>query len=134
MSPSRAWNQLQSRKALWTAYSPRGSMLGSMSGSGGGPSKVILPAVIDAAQALLLVATEEERGAAMRALALNQADLAGRDAEGDQVLAQEPDPNGRPVRIRQLAGHEGGDPVLAQQGAHRCTGADATEQLVVVLG
>src|SRR2546428_2998447 len=94
----------------------------------------VLPAVVDAAQAFFLVATEEERGAAVRTMVLDEPDLAGRDAKGDQVLAHEPDADGRTVPLRQLARHEGGHPVLAQHRAHRRAGSDATEQLVVFPG
>ena len=50
---------------------------------------VELPAVVDAAQPGLLIATEEEAGAAVRAVVADHADGAGGVAEGDEVLAEE---------------------------------------------
>ena len=47
-----------------------------------------LPAVIDAANAALLVAPEEQRGAAVRAAVVHHADPAVAVAEGDQLLAE----------------------------------------------
>jgi hypothetical protein len=47
--------------------------------------------VVDAAQALFLVAAEEQRRAAVRAGVGDHADLAGGQAEGDEVLAQQTD-------------------------------------------
>src|SRR5262249_17809052 len=82
----------------------------------------------------LFVTTEEERRAAVRAVILDQTDLTGRGAEGDEILAEEPDPDGCAVFLRKLAGHERGDPVLAQQGARRRTGSYFAEQLVVFSG
>src|SRR5262249_6089620 len=65
-----------------------------------------LPAVVHAADPFLFVTAEEERCAAMWAVILDETDLAGRGAEGDQVLAEEPDPDGRAVLLRKLARHE----------------------------
>ena len=62
---------------------------------------VELPAVVDAAQPALLVAAEEERGAAVRAELVEQPDPALRVAEGHQVLAQ------------QLHAHRAGSPAPA---------------------
>src|SRR6185369_668622 len=54
-----------------------------------GAALVELPAVIDAPQAVFLVAAIEEAGAAMRAGVLDEPDRARGDAEGDEVLAEE---------------------------------------------
>jgi hypothetical protein len=94
----------------------------------------VLPAVVHAAQALLFVPAEEQGRAAVRAVVLDQPDLAGRDAEGDEVLAEEPHADGRAVTLRELARHERGNPVLAQQGARRRPGSYFAEQLVVFSG
>ena len=50
---------------------------------------VELPAVIDAAQAALFIATEEQRGAAVRAAMIEDADAARAVAEGDQPFAKQ---------------------------------------------
>ena len=55
---------------------------------------VELPAVVDAAQAGFFVAAEEQGRAAVRAVVLDQADLAVGVAEGDELLAEEQDPHG----------------------------------------
>jgi hypothetical protein len=83
--------------------------------------------VIDAAESLLLVAAIEERGPAVRAVVLDEADLAGGDAEGDQVLAQQADTHRRAIRLGQLTGEQDGDPVLPDEVPHRRAGSDATE-------
>src|SRR5262249_50416644 len=96
-----------------------------------GALAVELPAVIHAADPLALVPTEEERRPAVRAVILDQPEAAGGRAKRDQVLTEEADPDGRAVRLRHLAGHERGNPVLPDQGADRGVGPDATEELVV---
>ena len=53
------------------------------------PVDVELPAVVDAAQAVLFVAAEEHRGAAVRAGVADQADASRCVAERDEVLAQQ---------------------------------------------
>ena len=92
---------------------------------------VELPAVVDAANALFLVATEEQRRAAMRAVVRDQPELAGRDAKGDQVLTQQSQPHRRAVGLRQLARHERGQPVLAHELAHGRPWTDPAQQFVV---
>ena len=66
---------------------------------GAGAGDVELPAVIDAAQAAFLVAPEVQRGAAVRAEFVEQADAAFAVAESDQVLAQKADAGGRAVGL-----------------------------------
>ena len=95
---------------------------------------VELPAVVHAAEPLLLVAAEEERRPAVRAVVLDQRGASGRGAKGDQVLAQEPDPDGRSVGLGQLARQQRRDPVLPDEVAHRRARADPTEELVVFPG
>ena len=80
---------------------------------------VELPAVVDAAQALLLIAAPEQGRAAMRAVAVQHADLAGGIAEGDQVLAEDAELNGRAVGVGQLLGRAHRQPEAAEQLAHR---------------
>ena len=97
-----------------------------------GAALVELPAVIDAAQAVFLVAPVEEAGAAVRAGVLDEPDRARGDAEGDEVLAEEADPDGRAALVRQLARQPRGHPVLAHERAHGCPRPDAAEQLIVL--
>ena len=52
---------------------------------------VELPAVVDAAQAVLVVAAEEHRRAAVRAVRIDQADAAVGVTEGDEVLVEDLD-------------------------------------------
>src|SRR5436309_5008169 len=66
-------------------------------------------------------------------MVLDEAEPAGGGAEGDQVLAEQPDADRRAVGLRHLARKECRDPVLPDQGADRRVGADATEELVVFL-
>src|SRR5262249_50422461 len=88
-------------------------------------------AVIDAAQALLLVAPVEKARAAVRATVADQSDRTGRGTKRDEVLAQQAHPQRRAVARRELARQGRRHPVLAHQVAHRCVGSHATEQLVV---
>ena len=88
---------------------------GSFGMSTQSPVDVELPAVVDAAQPVFFVAAEEQRGAAMGAELVEQPDLAVAVAEGDQVLAQQPNPHGRAVGLRQLLEEQERQPVLAQQ-------------------
>ena len=95
---------------------------------------VELPAVVDAAEPALLVATVEERRAAVRAVLGDEPDLAPAVAEGDQVLAEQPHLLRRAVGRGQLVRGQAGHPVLAQQPAHGRATADPTEKLVVLVG
>src|SRR3972149_4343450 len=94
--------------------------------------RVELPAVVDAAQAALLVAAEEEAGAPVRAGLRDEADAAVRVAEGDEILAQDADADGRAVRRRQLGRQEQRQPEAAEERAHGRAGAGAGEKLVVL--
>src|SRR5258708_37103305 len=58
--------------------------------------------------------------------------FARRDAEGDQVLAHQAHASGFTVVLGYLAGHERWQPVLAHELAHRRTGADSAQKLVVL--
>jgi len=84
-----------------------------------GAGHVELPAVIDAAQAAFLVASEIERDATMRAELLDQADAALGVAERDQVLAEQAGARRRAVGFGDLAREQRGDPIPAHGVAHR---------------
>src|SRR6185503_11176272 len=85
------------------------------------------PAVIAAADAVRFDAPELERGAAMRAVPLEQAEPAVGLAEQDEILGQQPD---RHRRIRDLLGEPDRPPIAAQQRAHRRAGPDPRQPLV----
>ncbi len=53
----------------------------------------------DAAQAVAFVARQRQRGAAVRARLGHETDPSVGGAEGHEVLAEQPDPLGRPVRL-----------------------------------
>ncbi len=94
---------------------------------------VELPAMEGAAQAALLVAAVIEVGAAMRAVRLDDADPAVGGAEGQQLLAQDPDLLGRAVALGQFLGQQRRHPEAAQQLAHRRGGAALRQKFVVRL-
>jgi hypothetical protein len=66
------------------------------------PVDVELPAVVDAAQAALLVAAEEQAGTAVRAELVEPAEAALAVAEGDQPLAEQADTHRRRAIGRSL--------------------------------
>ena len=95
---------------------------------------VEFPAVIEAAEAALLVATEGEGGLAVGAGLAEHAEAAVAVAEGDQVLAEQADADGVAVGTRHLLGQHRGDPVAAHHAAHRRVGLDPAERLVLGVG
>ena len=80
-----------------------------------GAGDVELPAVIDAAQPVLLVAPQPERDAAMGAELLKQANAAEAVTKRDEVLAQQPHAHRSAVRSRQLTRQQRRQPVAPQQ-------------------
>src|SRR5580698_5505026 len=94
---------------------------------------VELPAVIGATQPAFLVAAKKQRGAAMWAAMVEDADLPGAVAERDQLFAEQHQPQRGAVRL-ELRRQTGRDPVLPQQRAHRCAGADPGEEFVFGCG
>ena len=79
---------------------------------------VELPAVVDAAEAALFVPAEPEGGAAVGAELVEEADAPVGVTEGDEAFAEEPHPDGRTVRLRQLPGEEGRHPVPSHDLTH----------------
>src|SRR5215469_4103619 len=61
------------------------------------------PAVIAAADALLADQAEFERGSAMRAMQLEEAGLAGAVTKGDEILAQDAEPERQVLQIVRVA-------------------------------
>ena len=87
---------------------------------------VVLPAVIDAAQPALLVAAEEQRGAAMRAAMIHHADATLAVAEGDQLLAEQHQAGGRAVAF-EFGREQCWQPIVPHQPAHGGARADLRE-------
>src|SRR5690606_15521118 len=94
---------------------------------------VVLPAVVGAAQAALLVAAEPQRGAAVGAELVDQAVAAVAVAERDEPLRQQLEPDRGAVVLRELLGDAGPYPVLPEQLPHRRARAGAGQKLVDVL-
>ncbi len=92
---------------------------------------VELPAVVDAPETALLVASEEERRAPMRAVFVEETDAPFGVAERHQLLAQQLDAHRRAVGLGQLLREQRGNPVPAHGLAHRRAGADAGDELVL---
>src|SRR5207249_1004357 len=67
---------------------------------------VVLPAVVDAAEATFLVASIEKVSAAMRTQRIHQADIAIGVSKRDQVLAQQSHPNRHAVGAPEIAGEQ----------------------------
>src|SRR5439155_6892194 len=86
-----------------------------------------LPAVIDAAQAVFLIAAEEQRGSPVGAGILDQTNLSRGRPKADEVLAEETDTERRTVGPRQLVRPRSRDPVLPHEVPHRCSWADPAE-------
>ena len=80
---------------------------------------VVFPAVIGAAQPVVLVAAEPQRHAAMRAELVGQRESALRVAPGQQPLGQKLDPHRRAFVLRQLLGVHRRNPIAAEHLAHR---------------
>src|SRR5262252_4352629 len=93
--------------------------------------RIVFPAVIDAANAVLFIAPEKQRRAAMRAAVVHDPDPARAVAECDQPFAKQHQPQRRAVAF-EFRRHHRRDPVLPHHLAHWRTGADA-EQIVAVL-
>jgi hypothetical protein len=87
---------------------------------------VELPAVIDAADPAFLVASQEQRRAAVRAAVVHHADPACAVAKRDQLLAEQHQANRRAVG-REFRGQRRRNPVMPHQLAHHCRRADSRE-------
>ena len=94
---------------------------------------VELPAVIEAAQAAILVAREHQRGAPVRAVFVEHADATFAVAENNEVLTEQTNLDRRAVGLRDFLGQAGGDPVPAHDLAHRRIALDAAQQVVFLL-
>src|SRR5262245_43303764 len=90
---------------------------------------VELPAVISAADSVILIAAEKQRRQAVRAAMIHDADTAGRVAERDQLLTEQHQTHLRAVGL-ELRGQTGGNPELPHELAHWRVAADAREEFV----
>ena len=95
---------------------------------------VELPAVIDAADAALLIAAPEQVGAPVRAVGIQNAHAAVAVAERNQIFAKYAKPDRRAVRLRHLGDQHHRQPEPPEQVAHRGSWADANQQFVVFNG
>ena len=92
---------------------------------------VVLPAVIGAAQPVVLVAPEPQRDAAVGAELVGQRIVALRVAPGQQPLAEQLHPHRRAFVLGQLFGEQRGLPAQPEHLAHRRAGAGLGEQVVL---
>src|SRR4029453_13203904 len=92
--------------------------------------RVVLPSMINAAQATLFVAAQEERGSPKRAEFIDHPHSPLRVAIGPQFLPEQLDANGWTIGLRQFPGERGGHPVSAHRLAHRSTGSGSGDQLI----
>ena len=97
-----------------------------------GAGDVELPAVIDAAQPAFLVAAEIERGAAVRAQFVQQADAAVGVAERDKVLAEQADAGGGTIGFGDFLGQQGRNPIAPHGIAHRRARPNPGDEFVVL--
>src|SRR5207248_9224633 len=93
-----------------------------------------LPAVVHAAQAAFLVATEEEGRPTMRTIRVDNADLTVGISKSDEILAQCAGANRVAVGLRQLVGKQRRKPETPQEFAHWRAPSNTGEQLVLVDG
>ena len=95
---------------------------------------VELPAVIEAAQAAVLVAGKEQRRPPVRAVFVEHADAALAVAKHHEILAQEAHLDRRAVGLGDLLRQAGRDPVAPHDLAHRRIAFDAAQQVVFLGG
>src|SRR5262249_39603558 len=94
-------------------------------------SDVVLPTVVQAAQAKLFVTAVEQRRASMGAVRVDKSDATGAVPKGDEVFTHQSHSHGRTVRRRQLAGKGEGKPEATEKVAHRAAPVGVGDGLVV---
>ena len=92
---------------------------------------VVFPAVIGAAQPVVLIAAEPQRDAAMGAELIGQRIAALRVAPGQQPLAEQLHPHRRAFVLGQLLGQQRRLPAQPEHLAHRRAGAGLGEKIVL---
>src|SRR5216683_4105839 len=90
-----------------------------------------LPAVINAAQTRLFVASEPQRGASVRTELVDQTDPALAVAKTDQTFAQKLNANRPAIGFRKLARKQRWDPISPQHVTHRGPRSGPRHQFVV---
>jgi hypothetical protein len=90
------------------------------------------PAVIETADAAIFDSRQQERGAAVHAEFVQQADPAVGVAKRDKVLAKQPDMK-RIAVGRQLLGRADRHPVPAHHVAQGCSGSDSCDEFVLLM-
>jgi hypothetical protein len=95
------------------------------------PADVELPAVVDAAQPTLFIASPEQVCPAVRAILVHQPDCAIRVAESNQVLAEQTHFDRAVVWFRQVPRWQERDPVLSNKVPHQGAWSDAAELVVL---
>src|SRR5207237_685695 len=122
------WIGEETDAALEVALGRLGRHIHALAGS------VELPSVVDATQPGLFIATQEERGQPVRTVLVEQPHISIGVAERNEVFTQQLHAYWWRVRGRQLAGEQGWHPVATQYVAHRGTGPDARNQLILFPG
>ena len=89
------------------------------------------PAVINAAQTAVLVATEEQRRAPMRAIGIHQPDAAIGIAKRDQILGHQPNSHRRAVAVGEFGREQRRLPESSQHFAGGLAAADPHETFVL---
>ena len=93
---------------------------------------VVFPAMIGAAQPVLLVASEPERHAAVGAEFVDHADAPLRVAECQQPLGKKFDAHRRAVRLRHFVRQQRWNPIAPEQVAHRRARPGLGQKIVVL--
>jgi hypothetical protein len=96
------------------------------------PGDVELPAMIRAAQAAFLVASEPQRGAAMRAEFVDQAVTAFAVSKRNQPLGKHFHPHRRAVVLRQFLRQQNRGPIAAEHLPHRRRRPGLGDEIVLV--
>ena len=92
------------------------------------------PAVIEAAKTALLIARKYQRCAPMRTVFVEYADTTLAVTKNNEILAQKPDLDRGAIRLGDLLGEAGRDPMAAHDLSHRGVALDATQQVVFLIG
>jgi hypothetical protein len=111
-----------------------GHSLGRVRQIGAATVDVEFPAVINAAEAVVLVAAKEEVGAAVRTVGFEDADAAAGVFEADEIFAKDSKANGSAIRRGQFLGKQDRQPEAAKELAHRRSRPCSGQQFVVFLG
>src|SRR5450432_387945 len=93
-----------------------------------------LPSMIGATNAPFLVPSEIEARATVRTGFFQRAHASLGVAEHDEVFAQQSHALGQAVRAWELIRWQCRYPIFPHELPHRCSGTDAADQLVVLLG